>query len=170
VRKPESTFVAGVHKYFPVLMHREKMNNPYHSGTADWWYSGAQRDLWIEYKYLRATPVKKTLVIPALSELQRLWLAGRYKEGRNVRVVVACPDGATVFTKPIEWNAGIVTSEFKARMVDRRTLAQLIEETVGGPFVEGLDERSTKCERLAVDRHITRDNRRAARGSVPENS
>ena len=50
--KPETQFANSVNGKLPLrgVLHREKMNNPYRGGTADWWYSGRRADLWCEYK------------------------------------------------------------------------------------------------------------------------
>jgi hypothetical protein len=128
-RKPENTFISGVHDSLPPVneLYREKMHNPYRGGTADWWYSGAALDLWSEYKFVEALPVQdSTLVIPDLSPLQKLWLSGRHKEGRHVIVVLGTKTGAVVFKTPQEWEGGLPKSACEARRVSRAGLADLI--------------------------------------------
>jgi len=71
-----------------------KNNNPFTAGIADMWYSGTCNDLWVEYKWLPKKP--KVFFTPALSKLQLKWLKERYTEGRNVAVIVGCPDGAVI--------------------------------------------------------------------------
>lgn len=79
------------------------MNNPYRSGTADYWYSGNKADLWIEYKWLKKIPTKIINLSsgdkPLLSALQQKWLTARDNEGRNVAVVVGFPEGAIILQK-----------------------------------------------------------------------
>lgn len=87
--KPENTAIAGVHKYLPPLVEREKMNNPYNAGTADVWYSADPCDLWIEYKFLEKPPVRAFTL--DLSELQRQWLLRRYRQKRAVAVALLFP-------------------------------------------------------------------------------
>lgn len=95
--KPETTFTLSVHRHLPPkgLLHREKMNNPYHSGTADVWYSGPVKDLWIEYKFVQLPARAATRVAVDCSELQFEWLRGRHRDGRSVWVIVGCKAGGS---------------------------------------------------------------------------
>ena len=97
------------------------MNNPYSSGTADWWYSGNLADLWVEYKYLPKIPVRVD-ILPDLSELQKDWLEGRYEEGRNVAVVVGSPIGAVIYEGK-DWLKHISPDDFRSRCKTRQELA-----------------------------------------------
>lgn len=152
--KPENQFISSVHKYLPPkdTLHREKMNNPYSSGTADWWYSGNKADLWCEYKYLPKLPVRAN-ILPELSELQKEWLAGRYREGRNVAVVVGSPEGAVVY-RELEWLLPLTPAEFRGRALSRQELAVwLVSETTdGGNDVESLVQGSISSKRGAQGR------------------
>jgi len=123
--KPETKFIAGVHKHLPKTPHREKMNNPYRGGTADQWYSGSAGDLWSEYKFLPRTP-QRGVVRPDVSPLQKKWLRGRYEEGRNVCVIVGCPAGGVIL-RDLEWEDGLLYNEFGARIQSRADLANWIE-------------------------------------------
>ncbi len=129
--KPETTFISGIHKHLPPVkaFHREKMNNPYSSGTADVWYS-ANRDLWVEYKFIPKLPVRVPVKI-GLSPLQRDWLERRYREGRNVWVIVGHPAGGVIL-KDLRWNDQLLTEVFLKHSVDRKQLAQAILENCGG--------------------------------------
>ena len=102
------------------------MNNPYSSGTADVWYSGKKADLWVEYKYLPRTP-QRAQVSPykLLSSLQLEWLEGRYAEGRNVFVIIGCPDGGVVLCAP-ELRQDIPAETFRERLQSRVQLAEWI--------------------------------------------
>lgn len=133
--KPENTFRASVHKYLPLHLHHEKMANPYSSGTADDWYSGNKADLWVEYKFLPKTPQTASLWLinpnvkkPDLSVLQQQWLRGRYAEGRNVVVIVGCPDGGIILQDQ-EWEQRIDADSFRKRLIPRKAIAQWIADT-----------------------------------------
>ena len=128
--KPESSFTRGVHKYLPPRLHFEKMNNPYSSGTPDVYYSGTRADLWVEYKFLPKLAVRATNKIE-LSELQRLWLDSRHKEGRNVAVIVGCPDGGVILRAPFPRE--ISTPDFQQAMIPRKQLAEWISTQTGPP-------------------------------------
>ena len=126
-RKPETSFTQGVHKHLPPSLHREKMHNPYSSGTADVWYSGAKADLWIEYKFIPKIPVRDhTPVVPDCSALQIKWLHDRYQEGRNVAVIVGSPSGGIVL-RDLQWERGCSASEFRKVMLTRKQLADWIQ-------------------------------------------
>ena len=126
--KPETVFYTSVHKHLPpaVELHREKMNNPYSSGTPDFWFSGSRTDLWIEYKFLQRIPVKAPIVVAKLlSRLQLDWLQKRSKEGRNVAVIVGCSTGG-VFLQAEDWSKEISGDRFKALILSRKELAEHI--------------------------------------------
>ena len=107
------------------------MNNPYSSGCADFWYSGNAADVWCEWKYLPKVPVR-ALILPNLSELQKNWLEGRYREGRNVAVVVGCPKGGVVYENRT-WLEPLTPSEFLSRVLTRQQLALwLVNKTTRG--------------------------------------
>jgi hypothetical protein len=126
-RKPESVFYSAVHKLLPAAVHREKMNNPYSSGTADCWYSGLAADLWIEYKFLPALPAHDTTLVHLdLSKLQRDWLNGRYQEGRHVAVVVGLPRLGGVMLVAQEWEVPWSKAQFIQRIIPRSVLAEII--------------------------------------------
>lgn len=128
--KPENTFRASVHKYLPSKLHHEKMNNPYSSGTADDWFSGNRADLWVEYKFLSKIPkviylTNPDVKQPMLSKLQEMWLRGRYEEGRNVCVIIGCPDGGMV-VKHLAWEQPITCTEFREHLISRKDIATQI--------------------------------------------
>jgi len=69
-----------VHKHLSKEVYRWKINDPYHGGVPDTYYSGPNNNCWIEYKYKHTLPVKCTSKIKInLSEQQRIWLT-RQKE------------------------------------------------------------------------------------------
>lgn len=127
-RKPENTFYESVHRHFASkeVPHREKMNNPYNSGTADVWYSGKGGDAWIEYKFVVVPKRATTMIVPDLSALQLRWLKGRHDEGRNVHVLVGCADGGVWFQRN-EWESGITQADFLSRLQTRKQIANVIQ-------------------------------------------
>lgn len=137
-RKPESVFYTAIHKLLPVEVHREKMSNPYSSGTADCWYSGRAADLWVEYKFLPALPVRATTMLRLdLSDLQQDWLRHRFDEGRHVAVILGLPGrlGGAIFTDR-DWEHAFNRSDLEARLQSRVELARMIEaHTLRGQYV-----------------------------------
>lgn len=128
-QKPETRFIQRINRLLPLKMglHYEKMNNPYRRGTADSWYSGDKADLWVEWKYLPTLP-KVIYPQKLLHPLQRAWLNGRYKEGRNVVVIIGCPEGGVVL-EDAAWNNEIMKQDF---------LEQLKSATEIACFVRGI--------------------------------
>ena len=135
--KPETVFSASVHRHLPPIreLYREKMNNPYHGGTPDWWYSG-KRDLWLEHKFLPRLPQKGNIWLcnpnvkqPILSRLQQQWLHDRYAEGRNVGVLIGVPTGGVIL-RDLVWEDEISVGVFRALVVPRQQLAGWITQEV----------------------------------------
>jgi hypothetical protein len=127
--KPENQFRTGIHKYLPVELHHEKMNNPYGSGTADDWYSGNKSDIWIEYKFLPRIPQRGDIWLcntnvkqPMLSKLQQKWLHDRHVEGRKVYVIVGCSSGGVIMSS-LNWEKPMAVDEFTQRIATRKELA-----------------------------------------------
>ena len=131
--KPENTFRASVHRHLSHLIHKEKMSNPYSSGTADDWYSGKGGDLWIEYKFIPRQPQRGSVKIASLfSKLQLEWLKGRHSEGRNIAAIIGCPSGGLIL-RDLDWEIESVTIEhFTAHLRSRPDLAAWISEQVKG--------------------------------------
>lgn len=94
--KPETRFYRNVNKLLPNWIHRQKIGAGQTNGTPDFYYSAHGGDLWAEYKWV-AKPPKLVRVTKLLSPLQLHWLNGRYREGRNVAVIVGTPSGNQVF-------------------------------------------------------------------------
>lgn len=92
----EHGYIRSIHRHLPEEVYRWKINDRFSNGVADAWYSGASSDLWVEYKYLKRTPLRRFTV--PLTPMQLRWLRRRAAEGRNVRIVVGCPAGSKVLT------------------------------------------------------------------------
>lgn len=134
--KPETTFIASVHKHLPPTLYRVKNHNAYNGGIADVWYSG-DRDLWVEYKFI-VVPKRPDTVIdlttgkaPAISYLQQEWLRSRYGEGRSVGVIVGSKDGGVWFPG-LAWDRTYTAGEFRKRLQSRKELAGVIVEETHG--------------------------------------
>lgn len=126
--KPENKFIHRVHKCIP-RVYSDKTNNPYKGGIPDVFYTGEYGDLWVEYKYIPKVP-KTATVIPKLSALQLLWLRRRAAEGRNVAVIVGCPQGGVVI--PIEaWESGVSAKFFAQNIMPVSKVACWIHNHVG---------------------------------------
>lgn len=127
---PENTFIASVHRHLPPTLYRMKNHNQYIGGIADVWYSG-QRDLWIEYKFIKVPTRDGTLIdlcggsSPALSHLQQAWLRGRDQEGRHTGVIVGSKDGGVWYPKTT-WGQRLTAEQYRQSLGKRTALASLI--------------------------------------------
>ena len=111
MQKPETRFIQRINRLLPLLrgnnsgagmIHYEKMNNPYRSGTADSWYSGEGGDLWVEWKFVDKIP-RSINAQRLLRPMQTVWLNGRLAEGRKVVVIIGCEEGGVILENG-EWN------------------------------------------------------------------
>jgi hypothetical protein len=66
------------------------------NGVPDCYFSGSAGDLWVEVKYVKAPKRNTTLFGANLSDLQLKWLNDRYKEGRNVGVILGTNIGSCI--------------------------------------------------------------------------
>lgn len=119
----ESQFTAAIKRKLHKDVYALKVSLRFAKDVADNWYSGKGGDLWVEWKYLKSTP--KRFHTPKLSPGQRIWLNARYDEGRNVAVMVGCPDGGIIYQHK-SWNEGLSTEH----LVPRAELVNFIEKAV----------------------------------------
>ena len=122
-----------MHRHLDAGVYHMKNNNQFIAGIPDVWYSGKARDIWIEYKFIVVPKRSSTIIVPALSSLQMDWLRNRRSEGRFVAVAVGCKEGAVFLDEPALWEGGLTTEAFRASMISRRGLAELIGEFVTKP-------------------------------------
>lgn len=125
-RKPETTFYQSVHRHMSPRVYRMKLHNAFLSGPADSWYSGPSSDLWVEWKYLVLPKRSSTLVKAALTPLQEAWLRDRHLEGRNIAVIVGCPEGGVIF-RDLSWETPLECGAYRTRLQPRKDLAAWIE-------------------------------------------
>lgn len=130
--KLETTFYNGVNRHLDKAIYHMKNHNPYVSGIPDIWYSG-RNDLWVEYKFIPRKPVRAPVKPQELlSALQSKWLRERYDEGRNLAVIIGCPEGGVVLTN-LEWESEISVRDFETRIKSKKELALWIESQVQHP-------------------------------------
>jgi hypothetical protein len=96
----ESTYTRSVNKKLPSEIYAWKVSDAFTGGVPDCWYSsGEGRDMWIEWKYYPKLPKVINLVknkTPKMSKLQQDWCNDRYDEGRDVAVMIGCPQGVVI--------------------------------------------------------------------------
>ena len=126
--KPETNFIAQLHKRLPKEVYRMKNHNPYTGGVPDCWYSGKGGDLWVEYKWLPVIPKNANIRPKALlSPLQSAWLDGRHEEERSVCVIIGCPEGGVILND-LQWSQEITPQDFKSKLLSKDAIARWISE------------------------------------------
>lgn len=128
--KPETKFTNRVHGKMPNTVYHMKNSNPYTGGIPDCWYSGNKADLWVEYKWLPKVP--KTAVIDPLkllSPLQAQWLNDRWKEGRNVAVIIGCPGGGVILTNT-DWKDELSAQSFCSLIKSDKEIAEWVTQQI----------------------------------------
>ena len=126
-RKPETEFIQRLHrKMGAVKPYHMKLNNPLTAGIPDVYYSGSGGELWVEYKYDPKAGMGRKFVLPALSPLQIAWMNGRYKEGRQVAVILGCMKGVMIYTHG-KWAVPMAPSFFEQHLVSEQEAADWIK-------------------------------------------
>jgi len=127
----EHSYIKSIHKMLPTTLYKWKINDNFHGGVADAYYSGDAGDLWIEYKYVARPPKKSTTVIKTcLTDQQLHWLRTRQQEGRNVALVIGMQAPADMRSKDnlivIDFSQKVTTADFSSSAVDKRGVAEFI--------------------------------------------
>ncbi len=130
--KSETVFYTGVHKHLPPSLYRMKTFNPYLGGPWDFWFSGQDDDLWVEYKWVILPKRDSTKVDVTLSKLQVEWGDGRIKEGRYLAVIVGCKEGGVILENK-DWLKPLSCLQFKKQIRSRAEIALWITNATGGP-------------------------------------
>ncbi len=115
--KPERTFRQSITKYLRGI-YVWPINDSYHAGVPDHYYSGQGGDLWVEYKYYPTDRSRFNLVssdkYPKLTRQQQYWLEGRYAEGREIWVIVGMPSGGVIL-KDFDWMKPVIVEQILTR-------------------------------------------------------
>lgn len=140
----ESQFTAALGKELTKRgLYVLKNNNAYTAGVADCWYSG-RLDLWTEHKFFSKLPPMIDLSKESItSRLQQNWLIARYKEGRNIGMIVGylepgMRESRGLFLPGLEWQRPILRAEFRAQAKNKKQLAAELIELLGpieGPIL-----------------------------------
>ena len=97
----EKDFINKVHKALPKEIYRWKINDSYHGGVPDTFYSGPNGFCFVEYKYKEKLPKKSNTHIKiTTTEQQRIWLRRAQSHNLNAYIVFASGDSVYVITNP----------------------------------------------------------------------
>jgi hypothetical protein len=106
--KPESNFIARIHRRLTTDIYKQAMGLTSTNGTPDYYYEGVNGCLWIEYKWYPEKPLTIDLTDkkkkPHLSALQRLWLNRAIVNGVDAIVVAGYPGTGCFILEFGAWN------------------------------------------------------------------
>lgn len=89
----ETGFIKKINKSLSTNIYKWKINDPFHGGVPDCYYSGPAGMCFVEYKYKPKLPARDTSKINfGLSKQQELWLTDRQKDQVSVYVLAGCED------------------------------------------------------------------------------
>lgn len=131
-QKQETTFANLVNSKLDPRIYYEKTNNPYRSGTPDFYYEGPGSILWVEYKWIPEpwTEDKTPEQICNRKEWghQRRWMIRAHDHGVNSLLIVGIGLGrtATGYVSSMPFSFTCV----QHREWSVRDIAKFIEELV----------------------------------------
>lgn len=108
-----------------------KNHNQFNAGIADCWYSGAECDLWVEYKFIVVPKRDETEVKFGFSPLQIDWLTKRYDEGRTVMAVIGAETGGVILSGR-DVTTSMTAGEYRTRVQTKKEIAAYITSITGG--------------------------------------
>ena len=86
----ETEFIFKIHKRLNPKIYRWKINDRYHGGIPDVFYSGPGGFCFVEYKYIPRTPKKQTTLLKfKLTKQQQTWLGKQSSFGLPVYTAFA---------------------------------------------------------------------------------
>ena len=89
----ESGFIKKVNTQLSSKIYKWKINDPYHGGVPDTYYSGPNAFCFAEYKYKPKLPARSTSKINfGLAKQQELWLNQQKEFNIPVFVIAGCED------------------------------------------------------------------------------
>lgn len=108
----ERQFITKIHKRLPISIYKWKINDSYHGGVPDCFYSGPAGHCFVEYKFKKELPKRDTTLINFnLSAQQAIWLIERNKQSVPCYLVLAVGN-LVVMTQDFEKANKYLTSEF----------------------------------------------------------
>tara|TARA_R100000951_G_scaffold100905_1_gene91887 strand:- start:11124 stop:11522 length:399 start_codon:yes stop_codon:yes gene_type:complete len=98
----EKDFINKIHKKLPKEIYKWKINDPYHGGVPDAFYSGPGGFCFVEYKYVQSLPDRGTSKVPInLSQQQRLWIQRAHTHKLPAYIVLGYPGGVCIADNPL---------------------------------------------------------------------
>ena len=96
----EHAYIRSVTRHLPKDMYKWKINDNYAGGVPDMFIEKPDKDLWIEWKYIKPFPKRDTTLIDlrkSVTGQQERWLKRRYAVRKDSHLIVGCEHGGVVF-------------------------------------------------------------------------
>jgi hypothetical protein len=121
----EHNFISKIHSLLPKEVFRWKINDPYHGGVPDCFYSGPKGFCFMEYKYRDKKPVRATTLIKFnLTQQQRAWLHKQYNFG--LPIYAAMGVGNEVLLTQDFYKKAFSVQEFEEKAVHVKDFVNII--------------------------------------------
>jgi len=129
----ESGFIQKVNKLLGSDVYKWKINDPYHGGVPDVYYSGPAGLCFVEYKYKPKLPAKDTSKIDfGLSKQQELWLTRQANHQVSVYVLAGCEDKVVQLSHNFGRVNKYTKETFLQEAMDIKQVAFLLNARLGG--------------------------------------
>ena len=129
----ETGFIQKINKQLSSNIYKWKINDPYHGGVPDAYYSGPSGCVFVEYKYKPKLPVKDTSKIDFnLSKQQELWLTQQAANQVSVYVLAGCEDKVTQVSCNFNKVNNYTKQTFLEDAMDIKQAAFLLNARLGG--------------------------------------
>jgi len=122
----EHGFIRAVHADLPPEIFRWKIHDTFAGGVPDAFYAGPASTLFVEYKYIKSLPKRKSTPIKTcLTPQQKHWLNTLYDLSQPVALVVGVSNQALILLDK-RWNANIFKTNFLQEAAPRNQIASWI--------------------------------------------
>ena len=123
----ETGFITKINKKLSSKIYKWKINDPYHGGVPDTYYSGPNSFCFVEYKYKPSLPKKDTSKINfGLSAQQDLWLTTQAAFNVPVYAIVGCEDQIVCLRTDFKRCNTFTREEFLQEAIDLQGIVTLL--------------------------------------------
>lgn len=131
----ESNYWSKLRTFLVPRVYAWKIATSYVKGIPDWWGSGSMQDLWVENKRIQGNGEPPAILDLTdekkyLTAHQQLWLCRRYREGRNVGVIVFSKQGH-LYLPGVDFLRPISKLDFLEKSMSYRDLATRLINILG---------------------------------------
>lgn len=141
----ESQYTQKIRDKLSPHMYAWKIADMMAGGVPDNFYRNTKarfgKPLWVEYKLIKKLPARgSTLVVPALSDLQKLWMRQAFEANEYAWVILGCEEmrdskgiKGVIFKHPEVWEKGIQCADLRNMdWLSYQRIADAIEQKTSG--------------------------------------